>query len=84
MKVLKSGFDVNAWKHQFQCYWCKSELEICASDLEYSGERGNWAESGWERYEVQCPLCSTTNTIENELIPILVGIYAEKRTKGWG
>jgi Zn finger protein HypA/HybF involved in hydrogenase expression len=83
MKILKHDIDANEWKHTLKCYCCKTELEVVMGDVRYSGEAGDWHDSGWEKYEVTCPECSTNLTIDADLIHNLVEIKIQKRSRGF-
>lgn len=81
MKIIRHAIEAKNWKHQLTCYVCKTELEAVMSDIAYSGERGNWAESGWENYDVVCPECHTVNAIEAEAIHPLIRAKIQKKNK---
>lgn len=81
MKVIKHAIEAKSWKHQLTCYNCKTELEIVMSDIKYSGERGDWHDSGWENYDIVCPECSTTNRIDDKIIHPLIKAKIQKSNK---
>lgn len=82
MKVLKYGDDVKSWRYKITCSFCKSELEVEAIDLRYSGEAGDWHDAGWERYECYCAACNDTLSIPANNIPPLVKVFAQNKKKG--
>lgn len=81
MKIIKHAIEAKSWKHELTCYNCKTELEAVISDVKYSGERGNWAESGWANYDVVCPECYTTNSIEEDAIHPLIRAKIQRNAK---
>ncbi len=83
MKILKHDIDAAEWKHALKCYCCKTDLEIVMGDVRYSGEKGDWHDSGWEKYEVTCPECSTSLAIEADSIHNLIKVKIQKRSRGF-
>lgn len=82
MKVLKHGIDVKAWRRKVICYGCNTELEIELSDIRYAGEAGDWHDSGWEKYWVNCSICDRELTLTSDDLPELIKIGAQKRKNG--
>jgi len=83
MKVLKHDIDTKSWKYEINCYVCKTDLEIVMGDIKYSGEKGDWHDAGWERYEVNCSECGCCLTIPSDKIHALVRAKIQKKSKGW-
>lgn len=81
MKLIKAGFDVKSWRYQITCDYCKSELEVEASDLQYAGDAGDWHDAGWESYTCYCSECNNNLTIPLAKVPALVKVTAQKRKK---
>jgi hypothetical protein len=83
MKILKHDIDAKSWKYEITCYYCKTQLEVVASDVSYSGERGDWHDSGWEKYTIFCPECGTPSDIPPDKIHNLVAAKIRNRNTKW-
>lgn len=81
MKVLKYSADPKTWKLAISCYWCHSQLEICLGDISHEGERGNYAEAGWDRYTCNCGACGTEIVLDEEKLPTLIRSLVQKKKK---
>jgi hypothetical protein len=79
MKVLKLGSDIKSWQYIIICNYCKSEIEINADDLRYSGEIGDWHDAGWETYSCSCPACGNGLEVPPKNVPFLVKVAAQNR-----
>lgn len=83
MKILKHDIDAKEWKYVLTCYHCKTEMEVVMGDVTYSGEAGDWHDSGWESYSVKCPECDISNTIPNDKIHNLIKVKIQKKSRRW-
>lgn len=81
MKIIKHAIEAKSWSHQLTCYYCKTELEVVMSDIRYRGDPGDWHDAGWERYDIDCPECNTTNAISEENIHPLIKAKIQKKFK---
>lgn len=72
MKVIKASVDLKTWCLKHTCDKCKSELEICASDIRYSYDRG---------YYAICVLCSNVMTIKKDEVPEIVKADVDKHRR---
>ena len=79
MKIIKYAADLKFWKKDIVCNHCQTELEVETSDLQYSGEDGDWHDSGWERYAVICAACNCETTLNAKDIPEIVKFQAKKK-----
>lgn len=67
MKVVKASVDLATWVIQQECITCKSELEICATDIRYRYE----IDSN-KCYYASCMLCSGIMYINLNFLPQIV------------
>lgn len=81
MKVLKYSIDPKDWKLALTCDWCDSQIEVNADDIFHEGERGNYAEAGWDRYTCNCGACGVEIEISEKKLPNIIQSYVEKRNK---
>jgi len=81
MKIKKYAVDPKLWKRDIICSHCQTEIEIETSDLQYSGEDGDWHDAGWEKYTVTCAACNCSITINEKDIPEIVKFEAKKRAQ---
>lgn len=79
MRVIKLGTDLDKWRLDVTCGFCKSELEIDAGDIKHRGDPGDYRDPGYDHYWVNCPACSNEITVAETKLPALVRAKAEKR-----
>lgn len=83
MKILRHAIEAADWSYQIRCWHCQTELEAVMSDVKYTGEPGDWHDSGWERYEINCPECDTSLTIPSDQIHNLIKAKIQKKCRKW-
>ena len=65
MKLLRRNDDVQSWRLHHECDWCRSELEIEASDLVLEAGRS----PGYYNYSYTCPACNLRRLLSVTKIP---------------
>jgi len=67
MKIIKASVDLKAWALPCTCAKCRSELEICNTDVRYK-----WASNIDSCFYYKCILCDYINHLESDDVPELV------------
>ena len=68
MKVLKE-VNIDSWTCIQKCYYCFSELEINADDIQL--------DSQYDELYCACPICKETNAFESSEIPYNIRVKLE-------